>query len=98
MSKSITDGILGLLRDGQWHNAEEFTTLGKHGMNWSFRNRICELRQVGYKIESERREGHPTFRYRIVTPMVIPNVQLSSSFKFSTSIPKAPIDPQQKMF
>ena len=57
-----TDRILGILSDGFFHSALEFTQLNRPILSWT--RRIFELRKRGHVIEKERRNG--IWKYRLV--------------------------------
>lgn len=57
------DRILGILSDGFWHSALEFTQLSRPILSWT--RRIFELRQRGHVIERERRNN--IWKYRLLS-------------------------------
>ena len=52
--------ILAILNDGRWHGCSSFIHIGT-----SYSQRISELREEGYGIESIRENNRPTYRYRL---------------------------------
>lgn len=58
---TMKNQILRILKDGRWHGCSDFLHLGL-----SYRNRICELREEGWEILSEKERGTVTYKYKLI--------------------------------
>ena len=56
--------VYDLMRDGEWHTATEVIDAAKQREGLK---RMRDLRQIGYKIETDRPGQGREFRYKLVT-------------------------------